>query len=318
MSKRNSKLENFEKQISAFKKIKLNEAQKLSIEMINETDINKKNQIRNDIINSTLYIIVNMLKNSNLDILENGFYDMDDIISSTIEYYINEIDKGNLLNISNFYCLFGSAYYTYLSNIFVPQKENIKISQAIGLDNFGNLMEIFLELNRNKDNISFNEYIDKIKESNFKYKYDDNYFNNLKKYFYKCFEIFQDIYSKVNIDDTNILSKTKLKFMRHLLIDISLRENINSIKDVEYEFETEFIYNELIKNTIDYIINDSGLKNREIDILIKRTGIDDGITKTLEQIGKIYGLSNDRIRQLEAKALRKLRSNPKIKSILDD
>ena len=94
MSKRNLKLENFEKQIVSLKQIKLNEAQELYRKMINETDNNKKIKIRNDIINSTLYAVLNYLKNSNLDILENGSYDMDDIISVTIEFYINEIDNG--------------------------------------------------------------------------------------------------------------------------------------------------------------------------------------------------------------------------------
>lgn len=308
MSKRNLKLENFEKQIVSLKQIKLNEAQELYRKMINETDNNKKIKIRNDIINSTLYAVLNYLKNSNLDILENGSYDMDDIISATIEFYINEIDNGNLLNISGFSNLFGSTYYTYLSSIFVPQKEDIEISQIIGLDNFGDLMEIFLFLKRNKDEILFEDYLDTIKKTRFGYRFDEYYFNNLKNYFYKCYETFQNIYSKVDIDDNNIPSKTKLKFMRHLLIDISLRENISPTMISEGDFETEFINNYLIQKSIDYIINDSGLQKIEIDVLIKRNGIEDGERMNLDQVGMIYGKSGERIRQIEAKALRKLRS----------
>lgn len=48
------------------------------------------------------------------------------------------------------------------------------------------------------------------------------------------------------------------------------------------------------------------LTEREADILRKRYGIDDDIL-TLEEIGKIYGVTKDRIRQLEARGLRKLR-----------
>ena len=114
--------------------------------------------------------------------------------------------------------------------------------------------------------------------------------------------------SKVNIDDNNIPSKTKLKFMRHLLIDVSLREDISSTMIGECDFETELIDNYLIQKSIDYILNGSGLQKIEIDILIKRFGIEDGETKNLEQVGMIYGKSKERIRQIEAKALRKLRS----------
>lgn len=318
MSKRNLKLETFEKQIVSLKKIKLNEAQDLYRKMINETDNNKKIKIRNDIINSTLYAVLNYLKNSNLDILENGSYDMDDIISATIEFYINEIDNGNLLNISGFSNLFGSTYYTYLSSIFVPQKEDIEISQIIGLDNFGDLMEIFLFLKRNKDEVLFEDYLDTIKKTSFGYRFDEYYFNSLKTYFYKCYEAFQNIYSKVNIDDDNIPSKTKLKFMRHLLIDISLRENISPTMISECDFETEFINNYLIQKSIDYIINDSGLQKIEIDVLIKRNGIEDGERMNLDQVGMIYGKSGERIRQIEAKALRKLRSPGRRQNIYID
>ena len=318
MSKRNLKLENFEKQIVSLKQIKLNEAQELYRKMINETDNNKKIKIRNDIVNSTLYAVLNYLKNSNLDILENGSYDMDDIISATIEFYINEIDNGNLLNISGFSNLFGSTYYTYLSSIFVPQKEDIEIGKIICLDNFGDLMEIFLFLKRNKDEVLFEDYLDTIKKTSLGYKFDEYYFNSLKTYFYKCYEVFQNIYSKVNINDDNIPSKTKLKFMRHLLIDISLRENISPTMISDDDFETELINNYLIQKSIDYIINDSGLQRIEIDVLIKRNGIEDGERMNLDQVGMIYGKSGERIRQIEAKALRKLRSPGRRQNIYID
>lgn len=307
----------FEK-ISSYQKLNLKEVQDLYIKMINETDIDTKIKIRNDIINSTLYAVLNYLKNSNLDILENSSYDMDDIISATIEFYINQIDKGSLLSISGFSNLFGSTYYSYLNSLFVPQKEDIEISQIIGLDNFGDFMEIFLYLKRNKDDASFEEFLDIVKNSRLGYRFDEYDFNSLKKYFYKCYQTFQNIYSKVNIDDDNIPSKTKLKFMRHLLIDISLRENISLTMISECDLEIEIINNYLIQKSIDYIVNDSGLEEREIDILIKRFGIEDGKGMNLDQIGIIYGKSRERIRQIEAKALRKLRSPYRRQNIYSD
>ena len=87
------KLEMWFERIKNYPQLKLDEAQKLYTEMIKENDNDKKINIRNNLINSTLYVVLNYLKNSDLDILENGSYDMDDIVSSTIEYYINEIDN---------------------------------------------------------------------------------------------------------------------------------------------------------------------------------------------------------------------------------
>lgn len=51
----------------------------------------------------------------------------------------------------------------------------------------------------------------------------------------------------------------------------------------------------------------STLPQKEADIIRYRFGLMDGNAKTLEEVGQIYNLSRERIRQLEAKALRKLR-----------
>lgn len=47
---------------------------------------------------------------------------------------------------------------------------------------------------------------------------------------------------------------------------------------------------------------------REREVIILRYGLRDGITRTLEQVGKIFGFTKERVRQIEFKALRKLRA----------
>lgn len=61
----------------------------------------------------------------------------------------------------------------------------------------------------------------------------------------------------------------------------------------------------------------STLTEREEEILLLRFGFADGSTKTLEEIGKRFGLSGDRIRQIENKAIRKLRHPSREKHIKD-
>ncbi len=55
----------------------------------------------------------------------------------------------------------------------------------------------------------------------------------------------------------------------------------------------------------------SKLSHRERDLMRLRFGLDDGRPRTLEEIAQLYGVTRERIRQIEAKALRKLRSPSK-------
>ncbi len=84
----------------------------------------------------------------------------------------------------------------------------------------------------------------------------------------------------------------------------------------------DFICDTKSKSTEDYIeendlknelkgIFDKCLKVKEKEILISRFGLDGGSSYTLQEIGQVYGCSRERIRQIEAKAIRKLR-DPRI------
>lgn len=57
------------------------------------------------------------------------------------------------------------------------------------------------------------------------------------------------------------------------------------------------------------------LKEREADIIRSRFGFDDDKPKTLEEVGEKYGVTRERIRQIEAKALRKLKHPSRIKKL---
>lgn len=59
------------------------------------------------------------------------------------------------------------------------------------------------------------------------------------------------------------------------------------------------------------------LAPRERDILIMRFGLDDGCPKTLEQVGLAFGVTRERIRQLESKALKKLRQPKNSRKLID-
>src|SRR5699024_2245648 len=62
---------------------------------------------------------------------------------------------------------------------------------------------------------------------------------------------------------------------------------------------------ELFKEQLNEVLDT--LTDREENVLRLRFGLEDGQSKTLEQVGQQFGVTRERIRQIEAKALRKLR-----------
>lgn len=72
---------------------------------------------------------------------------------------------------------------------------------------------------------------------------------------------------------------------------------------------------QLLKSHINEVLNT--INDREKRILQLRFGLEDGITRTLEEVGKEFGVTRERIRQLEAKALRNLRHPSRSKLLRD-
>jgi len=61
----------------------------------------------------------------------------------------------------------------------------------------------------------------------------------------------------------------------------------------------------------------AGLTDREEKVLRLRFGLDDGRQRTLEEVGKEFNVTRERIRQIEAKALRKLRHPSRSRKLRD-
>lgn len=87
------------------------------------------------------------------------------------------------------------------------------------------------------------------------------------------------------------------------------------IEDQEATSPSDHAAYELLKEQLEDVLDT--LTDREENVLRLRFGLDDGRTRTLEEVGKVFGVTRERIRQIEAKALRKLRHPSRSKRLKD-
>ena len=87
------------------------------------------------------------------------------------------------------------------------------------------------------------------------------------------------------------------------------------IEDKESESPVDYTTRQLLKEELYSILKD--LNDREEKVIRLRYGLDDNCPKTLEEVGKIFNVTRERIRQIEAKALKKLRHPTRSKRLGD-
>ena len=114
------------------------------------------------------------------------------------------------------------------------------------------------------------------------------------------------------VETINRMSKMQRKLTLELGYEPSTKELATAL-DMTEEKVLEIM--QMLREHIDVLLQD--LKDREREVIILRFGLRDGHPRTLEEVGKIFNVTRERIRQIEAKALRKLRNPVRSKKIKD-
>lgn len=172
--------------------------------------------------------------------------------------------------------------------------------------------------------------------------YDAGFTIRIPVHMMECIRKIQNYENLLDSQTQQIDYKNKLKIIAEKMgksIDfvkmcIEIREkylacsSLNTHTREEGETELEEMIADTQNPSIEDIIIEKDLKNqinktilslgeREREVLELRFGLTDGKTRTLEEVGKIYGITRERVRQIEAKALRKMRHPTRNKNIKD-
>jgi RNA polymerase primary sigma factor len=87
------------------------------------------------------------------------------------------------------------------------------------------------------------------------------------------------------------------------------------IEDSKMPAPAEAANRQLLREQVEDVLDT--LSDREREVLNMRYGLEDGRTRTLEEVGRVFGVTRERIRQIEAKALRKLRHPSRARMLKD-
>ena len=115
----------------------------------------------------------------------------------------------------------------------------------------------------------------------------------------------------IKVDEVRkVLARHRHPLSLEVLVDEDI-DIVDPFGDLAFEHATFGLLREQIAAVLDT------LSEREADVIALRFGLTDGEERTLDEIGKAYGLTRERIRQIESKTLSKLRHRSRSAVLLD-
>ena len=305
-----SKLEKWQKKISSIERLKIEETKELYKKANMSSDINIKKIYMDKIILGTLYVVYDYIKRNDIEMFCSFSFDMDDIISSFNEVWINKIYNGDLLKVDSFSNIFTTSFFREVYKNLCEDEIVIKEQFGISTECLIDLLSSYIYLKNSGKNFNANDLISKCKEYNKWFCYGTADVENV-------IPLLDKIYTNLNIKNkcTLNIAKTKIYEFIRVIINIGMFDRLNNnFKDeVNYEDKViEKIYNEKFKKDVDSVLIDE----RKKSIIHERFGLDTGEPETLEMVGKRHSLTKLRVGQIEAKSLRYLRRNAKIRNYI--
>ena len=129
----------------------------------------------------------------------------------------------------------------------------------------------------------------------------------------------QELAKKMNLSEDKVREVMKIS-QEPVSLETPIGEEDDShlgdfVPDERTMSPEEYTTSELLKEELDNVL--LTLTEREEKVLKLRFGLEDGQCRTLEEVGQIFGVTRERIRQIEAKALRKMRHPSRSKKLKD-
>lgn len=308
-------LRELKEQISGFEKLKIIKAQELYKKAISTSDTKLKKLYMDKLVLGTLYVIYDYIERNQINLFSSAVYGVEDIISSFIETWIEKMYNGDIVNVDKFSLILNISFFNEVYNKLGGQEIVVNDLYSLPTEQFIKLFLKYIESKNVGRELTQDDII--------RYFWGDDYKKYLKygSVFYdvdlNIIKLFEGIYKNLELDkiDDLELNKTKIYGFLKIILSAGLIDSISDDYVDSYDMEDNIVNKIFFEKFNDYVDNTIE-QERTKDIIHKRYGLDDGHPQTLEQIGKTYKISRDRVRQIEAKAIRKLRGNSNIRKYL--
>ena len=295
-------LKEWQKQISQYNKLKLSEAKGLCKKALETLDETKKTLYMNKAVLGTLYVVPNYIARNNLSTLSSRIYDINDIINTFNEVWIKKVRAGELLNVTKYADVFSKSYFNEVCANLIGYDIDCNETFDLPIKSFEKMFYTFIQFKNKGETFSYKDLVAVMAK-------DRYYMNLLKRCDSSIMLIFESIYNNLNDDKKEELDIGIRKIDNFLkaFIDIGISESISNCVSSGIDMESDII-NQLFFTAFIKDVDNTLIDERKKQIIHQRYGIDDGSPKTYEEIGEVYNISSERVRQLTTICLRTLRN----------
>lgn len=305
---KNEVINSYEKQLEVYEKITFLDARKIISSIIDEKDEDVRKKTILEVFKGTLHLVLNFIKISRYEVISSYGYDLEDIINVAYESWYEKLLNFEILKYEDARSVFGVTFANKIANKLNPcekeQEEIFPCTQEI----FVSLLNSYINMRNKNIDLTYREFIDKFKEEN-----KCNYYN-YRLFYYgldceACANMLEKIYLDLSNKDNEEVKINKLSIQKiSKLLALSsqiypLSNNIKSSIGFEEDIMKKLCYEQINK----LVFESSSLNEREKEVLTLRFGFDDNKCHNLEEVGNKYGITRERVRQIEAQTLRKLR-----------
>ena len=149
------KLENWHKNIEKYERLNFTEVKNLLKKMKTSTNIQEKQELRERIILGTLYVIIKFIDRNHLADFD---IDIDDVINSSLEVWINAIDSFKILELKGFHEFFDTNFYNKLLEKMVGESF-AKEAKENSLD-FWFIFSKYVDLSRAEEKVNYSYFFE--------------------------------------------------------------------------------------------------------------------------------------------------------------